>query len=426
MGLAPSVFLLLRHSQESPLPKRNTRPPLTPTQQYQVASVWRLTVHQANKYYRRFNGVFTFEQLHDACVDGAVHAAQVYQDDRGAKFSTLAVIAMKSSVSRLRQHSRTIKGRAERAVGSLDGTYADGDPVYDPDDYRERMPDDEVAAAELFDRAKKVLPERLFTVLCLRLVEDCQLDEIAERIGRSRERAAQLYSRAVKRLGRDPSLMLTVGKTPPPKPVSVPLQPSPVTPSPQLLPETVLPSPGLGISKAARVVGVSLDKLRKIIDREGIKTITLDGREYVARQDVPRCKDGLARMVEEKRAKLAEDERLIQEYEEERRARSEARQEARRLEEQRLDEQARRDKAMVAKRKEFKRVMAALKAGEVVDILEAARQLGTHHTHVTHLAKTGQIGSFKCRHQVFIPRQELDRFLRECWSGERAAELVEA
>jgi RNA polymerase sigma factor (sigma-70 family) len=85
-------------------------------------------------------------------------------------------------------------------VGVADGaTYL---PEIDPPCLRTPEPVRAAAAQELLERVRRVMPELLFRVLWLHVVQGCRKEEIAGQIGVTRQRVQQLIRNAIERAKR--------------------------------------------------------------------------------------------------------------------------------------------------------------------------------------------------------------------------------
>ncbi len=149
----------------------------------------------------------------------------------------------------------------------------------------------------------------------------------------------------------------------------------------------------LSVAEATKILGICPVSFYRHIYRKEIKTIKCGRRRLVPVRELERFKAALATMLE--------DRRLTKEA-----------------------KQAEIDKARAARRAEAERVKAAEEVGDIVDLSEAGRILGTDYSHAIKLVHDKKIGFFRHgprRGQIYIPREELEKWMvRESWTRERA------
>jgi RNA polymerase sigma factor (sigma-70 family) len=178
-------------------PRRNA--PLTEEQKARVESSVRLAWWYAHRVKGKREPVLP---LYGACCEGLVRAAQTF-DPGKAKWSTYAYVWMRHAVQDLRRgyprramlcRRRSLEKSAERVPKVEAGCLSEFEPpepdsrAFDPDRWDPEVFDRLLAAARN-DVQRKVLR--------MRFVEGLTLQEIADRIGRCRERVRQIEEAAL-------------------------------------------------------------------------------------------------------------------------------------------------------------------------------------------------------------------------------------
>jgi RNA polymerase primary sigma factor len=142
-----------------------------------------------------------FEELYSEAAVALLRAVELYDPERGCRFSTYATTAIRRALERFvtNEYKRLRRCGAGELLDAAPAPHA----TTSVDDRRR------AAAVETLDRMLAHLPDREQSILQARfgLAAGCQshsLQQIADRLGISRERVRQLETRALQRLRTSP------------------------------------------------------------------------------------------------------------------------------------------------------------------------------------------------------------------------------